>query len=411
MEQIIEPSPNFNFTKVVCSPPNNIGGSYFTKLFYNNKPIYIQTPKSLTKQGIISGKKINYTDLLFSSEDTLFIQWMEDLEERCQTLIHENSNKWFETPLDKSDIENAFNSTIKIYKSGKNYLIRTNLKSNIRIYDETNNNIAQDKLSNGQYIISILEIQGIKFTARSFQIIIEMKQAMVVSPDPFLDECFIKTPFKGSKRLNIDETLSHKYVDKEKEQKTNKEEDIEEEEEEEKKEDPVISNTIANTSLEEMSDINKIPQAQMSNKHFSKDIEESFNNKDLVNTDLKTSVLKPPDLKPLDLKPPDLKPLDLKPLDLKPPDIKNITFSIDDSFPAEYELELPSETEVFTLKKRNEVYYDLYKRAREKAKKAKKEAMLAYLNAKQIKHSHMLDLEDEDSESDLESNIENLGQY
>ena len=93
MEQIIEPSPNFNFTKVVCSPPNNIGGSYFTKLFYNNKPIYIQTPKSLTKQGIISGKKINYTDLLFSSEDTLFIQWMEDLEERCQNLLYDKRNE------------------------------------------------------------------------------------------------------------------------------------------------------------------------------------------------------------------------------------------------------------------------------------------------------------------------------
>ena len=385
MEQIIEPSPHFNFTKVVCSPPNNIGGSYFTKLFYNNKPIYIQTPKSLTKQGIISGKKINYTDLLFSSEDTLFIQWMEDLEERCQTLIHENSNKWFETPLDKSDIENAFNSTIKIYKSGKNYLIRTNLKSNIRIYDETNNNIAQDKLSNSQHIISILEIQGIKFTARSFQIIIEMKQAMIVSPDPFLDECFIKTPFKGSKKLNIDETLSNKDRGKE----TKNTEDIEEDREEE--EDLILNNIISKTSLEEISDINKIQQVQMSNKQINQDIEESFNNKDF--------------------KTPDIKPLDIKPSDIKPPDIKNITFSIDDSFPDEYELELPSETEVLTLKKRNEVYYDLYKQAREKAKNAKREAMLAYLNAKQIKHSHMLDLEDEDSESDLESNIENLGQY
>jgi len=385
MEQIIEPSPHFNFTKVVCSPPNNIGGSYFTKLFYNNKPIYIQTPKSLTKQGIISGKKINYTDLLFSSEDTLFIQWMEDLEERCQTLIHENSNKWFETPLDKSDIENAFNSTIKIYKSGKNYLIRTNLKSNIRIYDETNNNISQDKLSNSQYIISILEIQGIKFTARSFQIIIEMKQAMIVSPDPFLDECFIKTPFKGSKKLNIDETLSNKDRGKE----TKNTEDIEEDREEE--EDLILNNIISKTSLEEISDINKIQQVQMSNKQINQDIEESFNNKDF--------------------KTPDIKPLDIKPSDIKPPDIKNITFSIDDSFPDEYELELPSETEVLTLKKRNEVYYDLYKQAREKAKNAKREAMLAYLNAKQIKHSHMLDLEDEDSESDLESNIENLGQY
>jgi hypothetical protein len=297
---------------------------------------------------------------------------MEDLEEKCQTLIHENSNKWFETPLDKSDIENAFNSAIKIYKSGKNYLIRTNLKSNIRIYDETNNNIDQDKLSNRQYIISILEIQGIKFTSRSFQIIIEMKQAMVVSPDPFLDECFIKTPFKGSKKLTINETLIHTDVDREKE-KEREEEDIDE--------DLVINTIITKTSLEEISDINKIPQVQMSDKHISTDIEESVNNKDLVNTDLKTS------------------------------DIKNITFSIDDSFPDEYELELPSDTEVLTLKKRNEVYYELYKRAREKAKNAKKEAMLAYLNAKQIKHSHMLDLEDEDSESDLESNIENLGQY
>ena len=45
-------------------------------------------------------------------------------------------------------------------------------------------------------LISILEIQGIKFTSRNFQIEIELKQAMVVSPDPFLDECFIKKPIK-----------------------------------------------------------------------------------------------------------------------------------------------------------------------------------------------------------------------
>ena len=74
MEQIIEPSPNFDFTKVVCSPPNNIGCSYFTKLFYNNKPIYIQTPKCVTKQGVVTtaGKK-TYIDLMFSNEDTSFI--------------------------------------------------------------------------------------------------------------------------------------------------------------------------------------------------------------------------------------------------------------------------------------------------------------------------------------------------
>ena len=217
-----------------------------------------------------------------------------------------------------------------------------------------------------------------------------MKQAMIVSPDPFLDECFIKTPFKGSKKLNIDEILSNQDRDRGKD----REEDIEEEKEEKEKEEEDI--IINKTSLEEISDIHKIQQVQMSNKYISQDIEESFHNTDLVNTHFK---------------PPEIKLPEMKPPDMKPPNVKNITFSLDDSFPAEYELELPSETEVLTLKKRNEVYYDLYKRAREKAKKAKKEAMLAYLNAKQIKHSHMLDLEDEDSESDLESNIENLGQY
>ena len=61
----------------------------------------------------------------------------------------------------------------------------------MRIYDESNNDVSQSNLKNSDTIISILEIQGIKFTARNFQIIVEMKQSMIVSPDPFLDECFI----------------------------------------------------------------------------------------------------------------------------------------------------------------------------------------------------------------------------
>jgi hypothetical protein len=151
---------------------------------------------------------------IINNSNKLFIilylssQWLEELEERCQNLIFENTAKWFENAMDKSDIESAFNSIIKIYRSGKNYLVRSNIKHNVRIYDELNNHINQEKLSNNQYIISILEIQGIKFTARNFQVIIEMKQAMIVSPDPFLDECFIKTPFKTSKPLTIQEPMN-----------------------------------------------------------------------------------------------------------------------------------------------------------------------------------------------------------
>jgi len=51
-------------------------------------------------------------------------------------------------------------------------------------------------ITNDKTIISILEIQGLKFTSRNFQIEIELKQSMIVNPDPFLDECFIKTSKK-----------------------------------------------------------------------------------------------------------------------------------------------------------------------------------------------------------------------
>ena len=63
--------------------------------------------------------------------------------------------------------------------------------------------------------------------------------------------------------------------------------------------------------------------------------------------------------------------------------------------------------EPIKLKKPNEFYYEIYKKAKEKAKQAKKEMMIAYLEAKNIKKTYMLDdLEDSDSDNSLESEID-----
>ena len=68
---------------------------------------------------------------------------------------------------------------------------------------------------------------------------------------------------------------------------------------------------------------------------------------------------------------------------------------------------LEDNLESFTLKKPNQVYYEIYKKAREKAKEAKKEAILAFLEAKNIKKTYMLDdidESDEDEDEDLNFN-------
>ena len=187
MDDIIEPTIDYDFSKLYLGPPTTLaGGAYFTRLMYNtNKHVFIQTPKSLTKQGFVkSGKKV-YADLMFDNNDTVFINWIENLETKCQELIFSKGQNWFETKLEKDDIETAFTSPFKIFKSGKYYLLRVNVKPNIKIFNDDKNIINLDDFTNDKNLISIIEIQGIKFTSRNFQIEIELKQSMIVSPDPF----------------------------------------------------------------------------------------------------------------------------------------------------------------------------------------------------------------------------------
>ena len=59
--------------------------------------------------------------------------------------------------------------------------------------------------------------------------------------------------------------------------------------------------------------------------------------------------------------------------------------------------------ETITLKKPNEVYLKIYKEARKKAKKARKEAIQSFLEAKRIKNTYLVgDIESDDSNSDVE---------
>jgi hypothetical protein len=67
------------------------------------------------------------------------------------------------------------------------------------------------------------------------------------------------------------------------------------------------------------------------------------------------------------------------------------------------DLSLENNLETMQLKKPNQVYFELYKEARKKAKEAKRNAILAYLEAKNIKKTYMIEnIEDSDSEFDAE---------
>lgn len=206
MDNIIEPTMDYDFTKLQLGiPVSHPNSTYLTRLFTNNKPIYMQTPKCTTKAGFVtSGKKI-YCDLMFSSDDSIFIDWVMNLERKCHDLICKKSDAWFQTTYTSDDIESAFVSPLKIYKSGKYYLLRVNVKPTMKIYDDLNSEVSHAEINETTNMITIIEFYGIKFTSRNFQLEVELKQSMVVSPDDFLANCFIKTPKKQEIELKVSE--------------------------------------------------------------------------------------------------------------------------------------------------------------------------------------------------------------
>ena len=352
---IIHPNHLFDFTKLTLAQPSGIqGGAYFTKINYNQSPLYIQTPKSLTKQAIItSGKKL-YCDLMFENQMIILIEWFEKLETTCQQLIFEKSAEWFQDPLQLNDIENVFNSILKIYKSGKYYLVRVNVKKTINIYDETRNILSIEDIKNDTPIISILEIQGIKFTNRNFQIEIELKQAMIIDNSPVFDNCLI----------------SHFLEDTS-----------------ERKDDDVSPSTFISSLL-----LNSEP-ASGSSASASEPVLDTTLMDDTDDKSDKVSISDDDDKDDDVLEFEDLTDNDKKEELIEITEI-NTTSSI---------------SEPFILKKPNEVYYKIYREARTKAKEAKKQSILALLEAKNIKKTYMLDKID-GSDEEIDDEIDNISE-
>jgi hypothetical protein len=377
MDNIIEPNDTFDFSKLSLAHPSGIqGGAYFTKIELNKKPLYIQTSKSLTRQGIVKSGKKYYCDLMFDKNSEILINWFENLEEQCKKLIFEKRDAWFQGNLEENDIENAFNPLIRVYKSGKYYLLRTNIKNTkddtpaVKIYNENEINLDLTDITPETEIISILEIQGIKFTSRNFQIEIELKQMMVLDNEPIFDSCLIKTN-KKSQQKPLDDFKSEPIMNN----------DI--------NLDNVIEHTKENIVLSTREELKTTDEPKSQN--IMNVMDEQFNSLE--------------ELQPLDLLAPEEKNEDENiSLDIEFEDLNDDIQENSDELREINNNDLNLDNiESMTLKKPNQVYFELYKEARNKAKQAKKNAILAYLEAKNIKKTYMIEnINDSDSDFDAE---------
>jgi hypothetical protein len=214
MVETYTPDNLFDFSIVTTSIPVKVqGDTYFSKIGLNgNIPLCIQTPKCLTKNGIIKNGKKMYCDLIYDKNSDDFIEWIENLEARCYQLISENSHKWFQSKLNISDVEKSFTSITSTYKSGKFKVVRALVKNEneFRMFDDSETSMDVHDITSDIIIIPVLEISGIKFTSKQFHVEIELKQVMILnkSYNNYTSKCLIdKNKINSYNILNIKEHL------------------------------------------------------------------------------------------------------------------------------------------------------------------------------------------------------------
>jgi hypothetical protein len=414
------------------------GGSFFTKLNINNDILYVQTPKCISKQGIVSssGKK-SYIDLMFSVDDSKFIEFMENLEKSCVEKIHEKKNSWFTNDIDQNDIENAFTATLRPYKAGKYYLLRANIapsKNLVKmptcfVFDESENKLTLDDIKPENDLITVLEIQGIKFTSKSFQFEIILRQALIMSNKPVFQSCVIKknilppstapapapVPAPAQEHAAISLEISgvsqtiHTTPDNDAQQlQEQTQESLHRIEPHTENNLEKILNAKSNIkfNLENQDDIDDddnndddnnddIVNDNLKDIHINDDKNKSETT-DAVNTGSKNTnnaVLKNNSLSESNVKNGSNNLEKIESLELN--ELTELT---------EADLEIKND-ENLKLKKPNDIYYEIYSVAKEKARTARKLAFDAYLEVKKIKKTYMLD--DSDSDFSNSSSSEN----
>ena len=416
--EIVSATSEFDFKTITLADPQPLSGAagfYFTPLSIGDandandasKSLCLQLPQCVSKQGIVNVKNAKYLDLMFERDkhDDL-TRWLETLEYTCQDIIDSKKDLWFQTELTRDDIETMMTQIIRLYQSGKYMLMRVfidapKIGQKCIAYDENELGFDLDTLEANKNIIPLVMIEGVKFSSRSFEISLKLVQVMVMGKIEKKSSCLIKRPLELKNVINkavataktvatvapalkVATVATVATVAKA----------------------PTVATVATVAKAPTVATVATVAKAPTVTKAPTvatvataatviKASEEPLNKQNL-NT-LKPIIKKinaAPNTEPVAKAIPPAKTVALVPITLVP-----INLEKRDEI-EEINIDYNELSDSIRLKNPNEVYYEMYKSAREKAKHCRLKAIEAYLEAKQIKTKYMLDDLDDDDDSD-----------
>jgi len=365
---IYEICENFDFGSLKLENPTLLNANiYFSKLNTNpNKNFYIQLPKCKTKQGIIQANTKCFCDLEFNSSDKLIVEFFENLENYFIKEICNNKSLWFydSANISNDDINDFITPVMRSYKGGKKFLIKANIKQEkINLYDENEKKLTLADYDSNNEIIPLLNINGIRFSKSSFIIDIILVQFMVLYPSDTLEnQLLIKINKK--KELTLESSNKEK-VDDENSKINMNFQPVKLVEEEADEAEAVTKELKDKVEAKELKDKAEAVTKELKDKVEAKELKETSSFKYLMGN-LETNE------------------------------------TLDDDYALEItDLDVITEnSEPLELKSHESIYLEIYKKAKQKAKEIRRNAVEAFLEAKNIKLKYNLTNIVNDSSSD-----------
>lgn len=192
---------DFDFKSIHLSTPTPLqGGSLYTKILMSptDEPLFIYTPRCTSKNGVVTSGSKRYVDLVFTRDNQNMLDWASTLEDTLSTMLFQRRSEWFTEDLELDDIQGVFMPMIKSYKTqhvGRFYLNQGRQKINpvsVQVYSEDESPCDITDIKEGTDLIAILEVQGIRFSTKSFQLSISVKQIMVFNVASPFSQCLIR---------------------------------------------------------------------------------------------------------------------------------------------------------------------------------------------------------------------------
>ena len=216
--------------------PENTGSVYFGPISYKSSPLLVQSSRLIVKE-IKKDEKHTYLVVTTTKDDFSFYDKLVKLDDNNLEQTYQQSEKWFNKELPMDILEGMYKRITEPFKKDDIPSIEFRLpylqeELQTKIYNQSNELIGLDDLTNGSTIILMANLRGLKFLKQNYYCDLHLSQIKLIlqppaDPEPVTISCLIEDDETTNIEVQQEDKYDYEILDEEIIQKNKEIEELE----------------------------------------------------------------------------------------------------------------------------------------------------------------------------------------